>query len=575
MLTNALAGGVLIALYLGILILQLNPQVSVVSSTASGWFRALLATYGTYVTVLIVLAILGGEAIISRPLRPGWLSVRILAWLSAASSAAAAILTWSNLHGMQSMLSAAAADRMREGATATTVCAIVLGLVAILRYSFGRRGNRPAAVLMVASVLASLLVPIWIRGPGELKVPSMKRGNQARPVSQPPRVRMLLLDGASKGFLLQHVAAGQLPNFGKLIDRGAVIDLATLRPTQAEPVWTAAATGKYPPKNGARSEYLYRVDNAETDPVDLLPDYCFAQALLYQGFVRAEPITALARRARPMWEILADYSVPSGIVNWPLTRPAEGTYGFLISDYFDEATSSPIRASDPKAGDPTTAVNIARKVFDRWQESPWSEVLPTFPSADPRLAGIRRARWDGAYAEAEVELIDWFAPRLTALRLEGIDEFGHEFLRDAETDLMRGAPGVEGERSPLDRYYAVVDGYLERLIAQTEPGDLLIVASGYGIERTPLLKRLLARFLGQPDMTGTHEDAPDGFLIAFGSNVQPGESKGGSVVDIAPTVLYYMGIPIGRDMDGFARTDLFRIAYTQEHPVTYTQTHER
>jgi hypothetical protein len=137
--------------------------------------------------------------------------------------------------------------------------------------------------------------------------------------------------------------------------------------------------------------------------------------------------------------------------------------------------------------------------------------------------------------------------------------------------LPRGEP----ERSPLDRYYAQIDGQVERLIAQTEPGDLLIVASGFGIERTPLVKRLLARLLSQPDVTGTHEAAPDGFLIAYGTNVQPGESRRGSVVDLAPTVLYYMGIPIGRDMDGFARTDLFRMTFTQEHPVTYTLTHER
>ena len=57
--------------------------------------------------------------------------------------------------------------------------------------------------------------------------------------------------------------------------------------------------------------------------------------------------------------------------------------------------------------------------------------------------------------------------------------------------------------------------------------------------------------------------------------MQPGESRRGSIVDLAPTVLYYMGIPIGRDMDGFARTDLFRITYTQDHPVTYTLTHDR
>lgn len=573
MFTNALAGGVLIALYLGVLVLQLNPQVSVVSITALNWFGALLAMYGPYVTVPILLTILGGEAIVSRPLHPGWLSVRILAWLSAVSSTIAAVLTWANLKGMRSVLSAEAADRMREGATATTVCAVVLAAVVILRYSFGRRGNRPAAVLMLTSVLASLLVPVWLRGPGELKVPATHRVNQAHPVSLPPRVRIMLIDGASRTFIQPR--AGQLPNFGKLFDRGAVIDLATLRPTQAEPVWTAAATGKYPPNNGARSEFIYRVADEETDPVDLLPDYCFAQALLYQGFVRAEPITATARRARPMWDILADYGVPSGIVNWPLTWPAEAAFYFLISDRFDEATSSPIRSGDPMAGYPTSAVDIARGVFDRWQQAPWTDVLPTVSASDARLAGLRRVRWDRAFAEAEVELIQWFAPRLTALRLEGVDELGHLYLRDAETELMGGARHVDPERSLLDRYYAYLDSQLERAIAQTEPGDLLLVVSGFGMERTPLAKRLLARLLGETDITGSHEAAPDGFLIAYGTNVDPGEYRRGSVVDLAPTVLYYMGLPIGRDMDGFARTDLFRITYTHEHPVTYTLTHER
>jgi len=145
MLTNAFAGGVLIALYLGVLVLQLNPQVSIASNTALGWFGALLAMYGPYVTVLVALAILGGEALAARALRPGWLSVRILAWLSAATSSAAAMLTWANLESMRSMLSAEAARRMSEGATATTICATVLAAVAILRFSVGRRGNRPGS----------------------------------------------------------------------------------------------------------------------------------------------------------------------------------------------------------------------------------------------------------------------------------------------------------------------------------------------------------------------------------------------------------------------------------------------
>jgi hypothetical protein len=36
------------------------------------------------------------ELLASRPLAPGWLSVRLLAWLGAGLSAASAAVTWAN-----------------------------------------------------------------------------------------------------------------------------------------------------------------------------------------------------------------------------------------------------------------------------------------------------------------------------------------------------------------------------------------------------------------------------------------------------------------------------------------------
>src|SRR5262245_41615473 len=107
MLTNAVAGGVLVALYLVVLVLQLNPQVPVVSLTAGRWFVALIAFYGPYATSVIYFLILLREALASRPLSPAWFSVRLMAWLGAAIGAAAAIVTWANLRGFRAVLSAA------------------------------------------------------------------------------------------------------------------------------------------------------------------------------------------------------------------------------------------------------------------------------------------------------------------------------------------------------------------------------------------------------------------------------------------------------------------------------------
>ena len=48
-----------------------------------------------------------------------------------------------------------------------------------------------------------------------------------------------------------------------------------------------------------------------------------------------------------------------------------------------------------------------------------------------------------------------------------------------------------------------------------------------------------------------------------------------SVVDVVPTVLYFLGLPIGRDMDGYARTDLFKPSFTEERPITFIPTYDR
>jgi predicted AlkP superfamily phosphohydrolase/phosphomutase len=89
-------------------------------------------------------------------------------------------------------------------------------------------------------------------------------------------------------------------------------------------------------------------------------------------------------------------------------------------------------------------------------------------------------------------------------------------------------------------------------------------------------KRLIERVIGDPDINGTHEAAPDGFLLAYGATVARGRQQDrASVVDVTPTILYFLGLPIGRDMDGYARTDLFQRSFTDERPITFIPTYDR
>ena len=581
MFTNAVVVGLLGSAYVTALVLQLNPQVPLVSMTSAHWAQAVVSFYGLVITALVWLLLFLREAFLVVPSRPGWLSVRVLAWIGAVFTGLMSWITWGNLRGLRAVLDDAAADRLQSGAVAMTVCAILLLLTAVLRYSF-RRGGRPTGVMLAIVMFASVMVPLGTRGVGDIATPSVPSPRvSVKPAIAAPSVRLILLDGASLGFIRMRVAAGQLPTFGRILDRGAIVNLATLKPTQPEPVWAAAATGKYPPKNGVRSSLSYRAHPSDTDIVNLLPDYCFTQGMIDLGFVTATPAGADALRARPLWDILADYQVAAGIVRWPLTSPARATRGFTISDQFEKGSRSPLRHDDAVNGAPTTAAELAREAFDATQFRPWPEALADDLTAAASSSLIAEARWDRSYSETMARLNAQFVVPFTAVRYTSINVLSRAYFAFTEparlSSLLRSVSPEDQKRygGTIEKYYGWIDEQVRAAIAALEPGDLLLVVSGFGMDGVSLPTAILNRILPVPEQSGTHDDAPEGFLLAYGTNVESGEFPRGSIVDLAPTVLYYMGVPIGRDMDGYARTDIFQRPFTLGRPTTSIASHEK
>jgi hypothetical protein len=593
MLTNSLLAGALGAAYLTVLVLQLNPQIPLVSGTTWRWFATLGLLHGLHLAVTFYVVIVVRELFALDGLSPGWASVRVLAWMAAAAAAVASVLMWLNLHGFTAALTDAASRRMTNGALATSLSAVLLLAIAIAHYSFGRRGSRVGASLFVLAAVASIALPLAARGdavpsppgnavpsppgdvvqssPGDV-VPSPPESGVTRAAVHVddlpgPGVRLILLDGASLEYILPRVAEGRLPNFARLLDKGARMDLATVRPTQPDTVWASVATGMYPSKNGVRSAGLYYAKSDDRG-VDLLPDYCLAHALVRLGFVRDEPLTSSAWRARPLWEILSDAGISVGIVRWPLTYPAPPVHGFVVSDRFHQLVGS-ISAFD-RAAYPPEALQLLQEAVATSRLSDPAARAGSEPRATqpPEVSAMDR---DRLYTRAMQALVASGRPRFTALRYDGLDTVGHYYLRYAQPRLVRGVPEEERRRfwQVVDHYYTYIDGEIGASMDSLASGDLLVVISGFGMQPLNPVKRALGRLLGDPDFSGTHERAPDGFLLAYGAAADPGRRRRGSLVDVAPTLLYFLGLPVARDMDGFARADLFSRAFKEERPIVF------
>jgi len=577
MLTNALLAGALGAAYLTVLVLQLNPHVPLLSSTVWWWYITLGALYGVHLAVLFYVAMVLREFVTLDMFSPGWVSVRLLAWLSSITAAVAALLMWLNVRGLPAVLDEAANRRFAVGAGATTASAVVLLGIAIAHYSFGRRGSRVGATLLMIAITGSLALPLAARGRGgEPPAPPIRETmSAATPNTSVPHVVLLMLDGASLEFVWPRAAEGRLPNFGRLLDSGASLDLATIRPTQPDPVWAAVATGMYPAKNGVRSATSYYA-GPDSSAIDLLPDHCVSQALVRLGLVRNEPKSSSAWQASPIWSILGDYGISSGIVRWPLTYPAQPTRGFLVTDRFHSVLGTMFEI-DGGATYPANVQPIVHTAFAE-SEAAGADLLPAgVPLATSPVRDIAPGRWDRSYSRALRDLNAQRPVSFTAIRYQGVDAIGHHYLRYAQPRAFGDVSDEERLKygAVLERYYAYIDGQIGVALDHLAPGDLLLVVSGFGMELVGPIKHLLGRVIRDPDLSGTHERAPDGFLLAYGEAVAAGRYQRGSIVDVAPTILYFLGLPVGRDMDGYARADIFNRAFTAERPITFIPSHRR
>jgi predicted AlkP superfamily phosphohydrolase/phosphomutase len=302
----------------------------------------------------------------------------------------------------------------------------------------------------------------------------------------------------------------------------------------------------------AASYFAYGDDR----PLDLLPDHCFSHVLVRLGVVRDQPNSSAAWRARPLWTILSDYGLSAGIVRWPLTYPAQPVAGFLVTDRFHQLVGSMIE-------------NDERSVYPL-------DILSTARDAFAGASGTEQ--WDELYGDAARDLVAQHPVKLEAVRYQNLDTAGHYYLRYAQPRGF-GSDVSDEERQQhgavLDRAYTTIDSVIGAAIERQSPGDLLLVVSGFGMQPVSPLKHLAARVLRDPDVSGTHENAPDGFMLAFGTPVTPGRKQRGSIVDVTPTILYFLGVPIGRDMDGFARSDVFTPGFTAEQPITFIPSHGR
>jgi predicted AlkP superfamily phosphohydrolase/phosphomutase len=136
------------------------------------------------------------------------------------------------------------------------------------------------------------------------------------------KVIVIGLDGLDPGVVEAMLAAGELPNLGRLRSEGGYARVATTTPAQTPVAWSTFATGVNPGGHGV-FDFLRR------DPGTYLPDLGLNRYESRGAFL--PPRVVNLRRGVPMWDLLGAAGVGSTVLRCPVTYPPDPIRGRMLS----------------------------------------------------------------------------------------------------------------------------------------------------------------------------------------------------------------------------------------------------
>jgi len=580
-LSNSLLGGLLLSLLLAQTVFLLNPQVARAGPRVLPVLGVLTLTYGLAATLGFWLLQKVVETLRGRPLGPAWFSFRILTWLFMLDLLLGAGLAWHNLFVYRPYLQPEAIRALALAATTLSAAAATLLVIGLFHYSFGRRGAFLSYCLFTLALTASLVLPLRVRPAAPTPPLAPTLAIQDAPI--PRRLTLVGIDSASLSYVLPAVAEGKLPNFARLIEGGASGPLRTLYPTESIAVWTSIATGKLPHQHGLYGFYRYRFPGAQA-LFTLMPRGPYFYGLRRLGLVQPATVTSSQRQSLAFWDILNGFGIRVGLVRWWGTYPAEPVDGFIVSEMFHRQVREGFRPPLPRTTSPPELFDEIRAlVVEPGELDP--RLLARFVDTSVQLPeewnwqfelGQRALADDATYERIGRTLRDRYNPQLYAIYFFGLDVVGHYFLRYDQPGSFGDVSEAERRKfgQVLDTYYRYMDAMIGDYLQAMREDEILAVISSHGIEPLPLGRRVLEAFKGNNSLSGYHGDAPDGLVIFYGPGIARGARiQQASVLDITPTLLYLMGLPLGQDMRGGLLNDILEKT-GPSRPVTYISSYQ-
>ncbi len=540
------------------LLLFLNPALE---------FGTLTLLRGT----LLYGGLLGGASVLLLSpftLRRAGRARRLLPWTLTAVLAVAAIGDWIHAASFTYFVPPGMNVRLIKAALWLSAAALASFFTALLHTMQSRPYSLRSCIFLGVVAVASVFILVERR---EAFKPPSKAPPLPSTVEKVPRPGLVVVgvEAATLDAILPLARQGRLPFFTQMIEQGTYARLATLSPVRAPSLWTTLATGLYPYRHGLVADRLYSAGFLSPgSELRLLPIGFDPAARRAPGLQPRQP-DARARGAQAAWEILARLGLSVGVVGWPATHPAAAEIDFSFSESYFGGDYAKASARPPELVERGVLFRLAPEEID---PGFGEEVGGEVPHAVLRaLAGdLWRESLTLFLIEQKRDVKAIF------LLLPGLGDVSRRYFGSySEVHFDGSQAPVHREAAQLvTAYYRRVDAILAQVRARTEQPHVLAVVSASGVDAPGGPRKLLGQLLGRP-LRGVSADAPDGVLFLLGEGIRAGNFlEEAHLVDVMPTLLYGLKLPIAQDLDGRVLTAAYESAFLARNPLTFVPSYE-
>lgn len=563
--TNALLAGWYGGFLLILLIYLVNPEVKL---TGPGYF-SMVPVIGISYTLLSALfwtlIMVAVRAFWRGQLVPHWVSFRYVVWMLVVNLVFLFTLYSINRWEFRLYLPP---DPARIFLLSSTILLGLLGILVFLGLSGHRRATRRHRNGAALFPLVSLLLLLWLRASypagEEIQASVALTSGRITPTSF-----LIAIDSASLDLIVPIAAKGNLPNLARIMREGVHGRLQAFKPATPATWWASLSTGKLPYRHRQFGHRAVRFAGSSV-PLGMIPRGLPRRTLISLGWLKPLSPGTLGPGARGIDAILQEMVTSIQFINW--TENGMGEPGGAFSRPPVPAGEDPFPGFDSEGPGLSLLRGLVAGMepIDR-EDGP--EMQSTL-----RDDLVRAVLGDlDTFRQAETAL-EVSQPGILGIRLRGLDRVSHRFLRFHMPEAFGNVPPAVISRNGgvLEAYYRFLDDLIGKLMDHLPEEGRFFVFSPNGIEPIGIRDRILNRILGREEASGGNTGAPEGVFFAVGDGIRSGfQLEEASILDLVPTLLYSLSLPVGRDMDGRTRIEIFNPEYTRQHALFRILTYER